>query len=122
MEIKIKTTNFSLTLAIKTYLESKLNSLNKFLPYDESVFADVELAKTTRHHQKGDIFKAEVNLKIPKHLIRAVAEEWDLRAAIDTVRDELQREIKIKKEKNFSLYKKSARVLKKLLRVGGKLS
>ena len=116
MNIKIKTTNFSLTPAIKLYLENKLNSLDKFLPRSENVFADVELAKTTRHHQKGDIFKTEVNLKIPGHLIRAMAEEWDLRVAIDKVKDELQRKITGTKERNLSLYKRGARMLKKLLR------
>ncbi len=116
MEIKIKTTNFSLTPSIGNYLSEKLNALDKFLPNDESIFADVELAKTTRHHQKGDIFKAEVNLKMPGRLIRAVAEEWDLHIAIDAVKDKLQKEIKVNKEKNISLYKRGARLLKKLLR------
>ena len=102
--------------SIKDYLGQKLNSLDKFLPNDESISADVELGKITNHHQKGDIFRAEVNLKIPGRLIRAVAEEWDLRVAIDAIRGELQKEIKINKEKNLSLYKKGARMLKKLLR------
>ena len=88
------------------------------LPKDESIFADVELAKTTRHHQKGDIFKAEINLTVSGKLIRAVAEEWDLRVAIDAVKDELQREIKGNKEKSESLYKKGARLFKKIIRGG----
>ena len=116
MKINLKTKNFGLTPSIKNYLEQKLNSLDKFLPGDESISADVELGKITNHHQKGDIFMAEVNLKIPGRLIRAVAEEWDLRIAIDAIRGELQKEIKINKEKNFSLYKKGARMLKKLLK------
>lgn len=118
MNIKIKTTNFSLTPAIQTYLEDKLRTIKKFLPNDESIFFEVELGKITRHHQKGDVFKAEVNLTVPGRLIRAVAEEWDLRVAIDRVKDELQREIKGNKEKSASLYKKGARMLKKLLRGG----
>ncbi len=116
MEIKIKTTNFSLTPPIRSYLQEKLNALDKFLPNDESIFADVELAKTTKHHQKGDIFKAEVNLKMPGRLMRAVAEEWDINAAIDAVKDEIQREITTNKEKNISLYRRGARLFKKLLR------
>ena len=118
MKINLKTKNFSLTPSIKTYLSQKINTLDKFLPYDESIFADVELAKITKHHQKGDIFRAEVNLKIPGRLVRAVAEEWDLRVAIDVIKGELQHEIKSNKEKNLSLYKKGARILKKLLRGG----
>jgi len=118
MKINLKTKNFSLTQAIKIYLEEKLNSLDKFLPLDESISADIELAKTTKHHQKGDVFRAEVNLNVPGRLIRAAAEKWNLRVAIDAVKDELQREIKSNKEKSFSLYKKGARLFKKLLRGG----
>ncbi len=116
MKIDLKTKNFNITPSIKTYLQEKLNSLDKFLPNDESIFADVELAQTTRHHHKGDIFKAEVNLTVPGRLIRAVAEKWDLHAAIDVVKDELQREITVSKEKKLSLYRRGARLLKKLLR------
>ena len=116
MKINLKTKNFNLTPSIETYLEEKINSLDKFLTPDDSIYADVELAKTTKHHQSGDIFKAEVNLKVPGRLIRAVAEEWDLRIAIDAVKDNLQREIKTNKEKNISLYKKDARLFKRILR------
>ena len=116
MKIDLKTKNFEITPSIKTYLQQKLDSLDKFLPNDESIFADVELAKTTEHHKKGDIFMAEVNLTMPGRLIRAVAEEWDLHVAIDAVKDNLQREITTNKEKNISLYRRGARLLKKLLR------
>jgi len=116
MKVDLKTKNFEITPSIKTYLQQKLDSLDKFLPHDESVFADVELAKTTKHHQKGDIFMAEVNLKMPGRLIRAVAEKWDLRVAIDAAKDELQREITMNKDKSMSLYRKGARFLKNLLR------
>ncbi len=116
MKIDLKTKNFEITPSIKTYLQDKLNAVDKFLPNDESIFADVELAQTTKHHRKGDIFRAEVNLTMPGRLIRAVAEKWDLRAAIDTVKDELQREITMNKEKNISLYRKGARFFKNLLR------
>ena len=118
MRINLKTTNFEITPSIKNYLEQRLNSLDKFLPNDESIFADVELAKTTKHHQKGDIFMAEVNLTVPGRLIRAVAEEWDLHVAIDAAKDQLHREVTMSKEKNISLYRRGARLLKRLLRRG----
>ena len=116
MNINLKTKGFELTAAIEIYLREKLDSLDKLLPPDESISADVELARTTNHHNKGDIYRAEVNLSVPGRLIRSVAEEWDLRVAIDAVKDELQREIKGNKERSFSLYKKGARLFKRLLR------
>lgn len=116
MKIDLKTKNFEITPSIRTYLQDKLNAVDKFLPDDESIFAEVELAQTTKHHRKGDIFKAEVNLTTPGRLIRAVAEKWDLHAAIDAVKDELLREITTSKGKKLSLYRRSARLFKRLLR------
>ncbi|MCX6812944.1 MAG: ribosome-associated translation inhibitor RaiA [Candidatus Azambacteria bacterium] len=116
MKIDLKTKNFEITPSIRTYLQEKLGTLDKFLPKDESIFADVELAQTTKHHHKDDIFKAEVNLKMPGRLIRAVAEKWDLHAAIDVVKDELQKKITVSKERRLSLYRRGARLLKKFLR------
>ena len=116
MKINLKTKNFGLTESIKNYLEKKINALDKFLPLDESIFADVDLSKTTKHHQKGDVFRAEVNLRVPGKLIRASAVEWDLMVAIDRVKDDLQKEIKTYKEKNISLKKYGGRLFKKILR------
>ena len=116
MEIRIKTTNFSLLPDIEVYLKDKLNALDKFLPRDESIFADVELAKTTNHHRKGNVFKAEVNISVPGRLIRSQAEEGDLRVAIDKVKNELQLELKKYKEKNSTLSKKGALLAKRIIR------
>lgn len=118
MKINLKTKNFSLTPSIKNYLEHKLNSLDKFLPADESIFAEVDLSKTTKHHQKGNVFRAEVNLRLPGRLVRASAIKWDLRVAIDSAIDDILKEIKTNKEKNISLNKKGGRLFKKILREG----
>ncbi|MDP2638886.1 MAG: ribosome-associated translation inhibitor RaiA [Candidatus Azambacteria bacterium] len=118
MKINLKTKNFEITPSIREYVQEKLDNLDKFLPKDESIFADVELGKTTEHHQKGDIFRVEINLTVPGRLIRAVAEESDLYAAIDVAKDGLQREITVNKEKKISLYRRGARLFKRLLRRG----
>src|SRR3972149_11821890 len=88
MNINLKTKGFDLTGAIEIYLREKLDSLDKILPQDESISADVELMRTTNHHNKGNIYRAEVNLAVSGRLIRAAAEEWDLRVAIDAAKDE----------------------------------
>lgn len=117
MKISVKANGFSLTPSTEEYLRLKLDHLDRFLPFDESIIADVELAKTTAHHQKGDIFKAEINLRLPHRLLRASAQEWDLRVAIDRARDTIQEEIKKNRTKDLSLFKRGARKLKNLLRL-----
>jgi ribosomal subunit interface protein len=98
MKIDIKGTNMELTQAIKDYVNDKISGLEKF--FDNIIEARVEVGKTANHHQKGNVFRAEVNLEVPeKHILRAEAEREDLYMAINEVKDELQRQIKKFKEK-----------------------
>ena len=98
MKISIKATNMELTQAIKDYVDEKIGSLDKY--FDNILEARVEVGLTTKHHQKGDIFRAEVNLEIPqKHIIRAEAKKEDLYMAINAIKQELQRQLKKHKEK-----------------------
>ena len=98
MKISIMGTNMELTQAIKDYVDEKIGGLEKF--YDNILEARVEVGVTTKHHQKGDIFRAEVNLEVPqKHVLRASTEREDLYLAINEVKSDLQRQIKKYKEK-----------------------
>ncbi|KKU48194.1 ribosomal subunit interface protein [Candidatus Uhrbacteria bacterium RIFCSPLOWO2_12_FULL_46_10] len=97
MVISIKGTNLDLTPALKRYAEQKILSLAKFFP--GLTHARVELERTTKHHHKGDVWRAEANLHGPKHLFRAEAVSTDIYAAVDAVKDELKRELHGLKEK-----------------------
>lgn len=97
MRIVIKATNVELTAPLKEYIEQKLWSLNKFidkLDLEGAVLARVEVGRTTAHHHKGDVYRAEVNLDLSKEVLRASSENWDIRLAVNQVKDDLQREIK----------------------------
>jgi putative sigma-54 modulation protein len=119
MKIIIKTTNLELTPEIEERIEEKINSVDKLLDdMDRNVIeARVEIGRTTKHHRKGDIFRAEVNLTLPGRLLRSVAEEWDLRTALDQVKNELQQEIKKYRGKKEAQYKRGARKAKRMLRI-----
>lgn len=119
MKIIIKTTNLELTPEIEEQIEEKINSVDKLLDdMDRNVIeARVEIGRTTKHHQKGDIFRAEVNLTLPGRLLRSVAEEGDLRTALDQVKNELQREIKKYRGKKEAQYKRGARKAKRMFRI-----
>jgi putative sigma-54 modulation protein len=119
MNLNIKTTNISLTPAIKDYFEKKLMSLDKLVDFNrDDVLIQAELGKTTHHHRQGDIFRAEVNLRVRGNNFRAVSEKEDLYAAIDEMKDMLNQEIKSGKEKRTSVVRRGAHKLKNLLRFG----
>lgn len=119
MKIIIKTTNIELNPQIEDYIHDKIGTIDKFLDgMDRNVIeARVEIGKITQHHQTGNVFRAEVNLKLPGRILRSEAEEMDYRTAIDRVKEELQSEIKKYRGKMEAKYKRGARVAKKLFRL-----
>lgn len=117
MRINIKATNLELTAAISDYTKKRVSSLEKFInKNDESAMASVEVGKSTKHHQSGDIFRAEINLHIAGKDLRAVAEKDNLYAAIDEAKDEMVREITSHKAKQRTLLRRGGAKIKDFIR------
>ncbi len=117
MNIKIRSVDFELTGAIEEYLSKKLSSLEKFVENKEETICEIEIGKTTRHHKSGDIYKAEINMISPGgKQVYAVAEEEDVYAAIDRVRDEAERVIVSSKNKYKTLLRKGSSRVKNILK------
>jgi putative sigma-54 modulation protein len=94
LKVDIKGTEMELTESIVASIETKLATLDKYLATAGSPCElRVEVGKTTHHHNKGQLFRAEANLKIPGHLIRAEETSYKLYDALDLVKDQLKREI-----------------------------
>lgn len=126
MNIHIKTTNLTLTPDIESYLDKKMESLEKILdPNDTSIYCQVELAKTTNHHKSGDIYRAEFNLRKGGEQFRAVAENETLMAAIDEAKDEIVRELKSHHSKQMTMMRRGGAALKNMMKgigtVGGSI-
>lgn len=120
MKIDLKSTNLKLTPAIENYAKEMIYHLDKFIDKNlldqNTVFAYLELAMTTKHHHKGNIFYAEADIKLPGKVIRGEVEANNIFAAIDGLKDKLSLELKKYKEKNESVFKKGARTLKDIFR------
>lgn len=96
MNLDIKATNLELTPAIKQYIETKVSGLSRFLEKWEklgSVNAKFELAKISNHHNKGEVFNAELNLNLGEKMLRAEHSGDDAYKAIDKVKDIMKEEI-----------------------------
>ena len=118
MNIIIKGTNLELHNDLKEYVNEKIGGLKKFIENDNvdpsSIVARVELAKTTQHHQQGDIYRAEVNLQLPGKMFRSVEESDDIYKSIDSVKDELREMINNYKNERTTKIRRGARMIKRL--------
>jgi len=100
MRINIKGTNLDLTPALKTYINEKMNMLEKYFGNTVKVLNfDFEVEKTIKNQNKGEIFRAEANIDVPGNMLRVEKTERDMYKAIDKVKDHLEIVIKRHKDK-----------------------
>lgn len=99
MQINIKATKIELTPAIKDYVQTKMDMLEKYFGNIQPTDVHFEVELTTSHHHKGDIYRAEVNMSVPGELLRIERTEDDLYKAIDKVKDHMKDVIIKYKEK-----------------------
>ena len=116
MKINIKATNIELTDAIVDYVNKRLESIEKFVKKDEDIRGYVEVGKTTNHHNKGDVYKAEFDINIGGEHYFTVSEKDDLYAAIDEVKNEIQRKITNNHGRRQTLFKRGAISVKKMMK------
>lgn len=117
MNTHIKTTNVTLTEAISNYVNKRLEKIDKLTSDDTSVQCDVELGRTTAHHNKGDIFRAEIHIVGANGLnIYSSIEKEDLYVAIDEVRDAVLREFKASRKKNTSRIRRGGAKIKAMMK------
>ena len=91
MRVNLKGTNLELTDGIKDQVQEKLGSLDKYFNNIQQV--DVEVGLTTTNQQKGQIYFCEVNLSVPKKLLRFRKEFNELSKEITEAKKGIQREI-----------------------------
>ena len=117
MNINIQTKNMQLTPAIREYIEKKLFQIEKKLIKENSVaHCDVEVGKTTKHHMKGEVFRAEFNLSVDGKYYRTESTQENLYAAIDDAKDELQRTVRSNKNKKIDISRRSMLRIKNAIR------
>ncbi len=120
MQVKLQTKNIELTEAIKDYVEKRVTNLEKLLTKMESQGTEAlvwfEVGQSTKHHKSGMIFHSDCRVSIDGKEFYASADDEDLYASIDKVRDELFREINKNKDRRQTLFKRGATSIKKMMK------
>lgn len=115
MNINIKATNIELTDAINDYINKRLSPISKFEKKGK-ILSRVEVGRTTNHHKKGDVFRAEIFIEINGTEFYAFSEKDDLYAAIDEAKEDLSRQVINNKDRKQTLFKRGASSVKKMLK------
>src|SRR6266540_3606426 len=99
MEFIVKSRNGKVTQREQEYIKEKIGKLERYLDLISKV--TVEVGEVQRRNQ-GNVHRAQVTL-VGDHGILLRAEEYasDLNSAIDTVHDNLQRQIQRYKDKHW---------------------
>jgi len=116
MQINIKAKNLELTSSINDYINKRIKSIEKLVKDDSGALFEIEVGRTTFHHKKGDIFRAEINLKFKGESLYASSEKEELYTAIDEVRNEVKSKLLTYKKKRETVLKRGGRQIKDLLK------
>lgn len=120
MQINLQGKGIDLTESIKDYVLKRVTNLEKLLLNIEKtggeVVANFEVAKNTNHHKLGAVFHADCLINFKGEEFYSSADEEDLYQAIDTVKENLFREISKNKDRRQTLFKRGAMSVKKMLK------
>lgn len=86
--------NLELTPELTGHIRNEIRSLKKFIDQKTWDEAKIEVGRTTQHHRKGEVFRAEINLPLPGKFLRAEEVSENLHAAINIVKEEIERQVK----------------------------
>jgi len=120
MTINIKGTNIQLTQDLQEYIFEKFGQIDRYFPgvSPDGITADVEIGKPSQHHRKGDVYLCDITLSIGGITMHAEEYRETPHDAIDTVKDEIERQAKKMKAKRRDKFlrraRKSARELRML--------
>ncbi len=116
MNTNIKNTNLMLSEAVSEHVSKRLEKISVLLEGDPTAQCDIELARTTDHHNKGDIFRAEIHIVAAGKNLYAASEKEDIYMAFDDARDEILRELKSSREKKVSLIRRGGSKVKAMMK------
>lgn len=102
MNIHIVTKALDCTPSLQKFIEEKVGATGRFLKsFEKEGLLDcfVEISRATRHHKRGEVFYAEIMVRLPGKTIRAESTNVNARAAITETRDIFKSEIMKYKER-----------------------
>src|SRR3989338_2281641 len=90
MSINIHSQQYKIPPDIAEFIETAIEKLTKRTPV---ISAEIYISRNT-HHKKGSVFTIEVDLHIPRKIIRARVEGMgDIRGAVTVAQEKLKKQL-----------------------------
>lgn len=105
MNIQYYGKKIGLTEELKALIAEKLEGLKKYKGKLDLLNVRVDISRD-QHHKKGDVFRVEINVDLPKKVLRVVEEAGDVYTALDLVAKKLERQARDAKERLVSKIKR----------------
>jgi ribosomal subunit interface protein len=121
MNIRIKSTDYQITPEVQAYLDARLATLEKLIYENTSVAqCDVELGRDAGNQRHGEhMWFAEITVSVPGGAFaRARNNAAGINAAIDDVKEEVERQLRKEKQAHMRFIRKSGAALKNLMKWG----
>ena len=121
MDIRIKTTDYEITPEVSAYLDERIAALEKFLTGDTEITrCEVELGRAAGRPRHGaNIWFAEISVIQPGMTrVHARNNAQSINAAIDDVKEEVERQLRSEKKLHIRLMRKTGAAVKSWMRFG----
>lgn len=111
----LKTTNVERTPALLKRIDNVCTKIEQFAgTHDpDSLIVTIEVGRITRHHRKGIVYRAEINVTLGGTYLRAKAAGGDTITALDEARDEIERRLLKEKRRAVSIKHREGVLMKK---------
>lgn len=120
MQTRIKATDYQMTPETAKYLDSRLATLDKLVdPKDESAICEVEIGRDAGKKQHSEhLWYVEIRVVAARTNVYAKNRASSVHAAIDDVKEEVERQLRQSKGKKSALAKRQGKKFKDGLRLG----
>lgn len=94
MKLPFKTTNFKITESVANFLSQRMANVEALIEKVGGVLGGwIEIGRTTRHHKKGEVYRAEAQIRLKRQSIRAEGVSNTIFGAIVEMKERLKREL-----------------------------
>jgi len=115
----MKATDIEVSVSAEEYIAKKMANLDKVAGHFEGVSrAEVEVARTSRHHRTGDVFRVAITVHVKKNNMRAEATGKTIFEGMDKAQEDMRTELERLKEKSVDSVKIGGRAIKNMMQGG----